>query len=906
MEKTLTDILWVNISAILVFFMQPGFAMLEAGLTRSKNSINVAMKNLTDLGISAIIYWCIGFALMFGTSKSGIFGSNLFFFHLNSVWDTTFFLFQVVFCSTAATIVSGAVAERMKFSAYLLSTLFMSLIIYPVAGHWAWGGAYDGSSTGWLGKLGFVDFAGSTVVHSVGGWVSLAALLIVGPRKDIFDQSTGEVKFTASNIPLAIAGVFVLWFGWFGFNGGSTLSFNDNVPKILINTFLASASGMIFTLIAGYLIKRKFNVEFAINGALGGLVAITANCHAVTSISALIIGAIGGLITIVSSSILIKFKIDDAVGAIPVHLGAGIWGTIAVSIFGKADLLGTGLNFKEQLKIQLIGIASIGSWTFLTSFSFLYLLNKIMKIRVRPEEEEIGLNYAEHGAKTEGYELLKTIQLQATTGNLKHRVKEEPFSELGVIAHYYNKALDEIEKNVVAKSDYLQILDNIGEGLLLLNEDFTVSPAYSKHLETILEEKNLENKNLLDVLQKHISEKIFKNIKDYLELCFDINVKENVLRNINPLERIEFFFFNEKENHSKFLSFKIIRIIEEEKIKRLMLIIKDETQTVILEKEKEKNQMQTQSEMELIYKILHIDYEIFYDFVLDLKKKIVTINTILEKNDFETIKENIDLIYRYMHTIKGNARLLELNFIYNKIHKIEDIIQDIKNKPNLTTDDFVPLIIELSELHALSKKLDTLIERLKKFNTDDSRTKEKTIYSIKKFVENLSKEHNKKISLITDRFNIEIIPKSLRKILNDILIQLVKNSIVHGIEEDRTKKGKNEYGIIELITSEDDNNFYVSVRDDGQGINYEKIKEKAIKRNLIKPDDNIAREKLIEFIFLKNFSTMENTNLDAGRGVGLDIVYEWIKKLNGKIVIKNETGQFCEFNLIIPKKKEIL
>ena len=653
-------------------------------------------------------------------------------------------------------------------------------------------------------------------------------------------------------------------------------------------------------------IKRKFNVEFAINGALGGLVAITANCHAVTSISALIIGAIGGLITIVSSSILIKFKIDDAVGAIPVHLGAGIWGTIAVAIFGKADLLGTGLNFKEQLKIQLIGIASIGSWTFLTSFSFLYLLNKIMKIRVRPEEEEIGLNYAEHGAKTEGYELLKTIQLQATTGNLKHRVKEEPFSELGVIAHYYNKALDEIEKNVVAKSDYLQILDNIGEGLLLLNEDFTVSPAYSKHLETILEEKNLENKNLLDVLQKHISEKIFKNIKDYLELCFDINVKENVLRNINPLERIEFFFFNEKENHSKFLSFKIIRIIEEEKIKRLMLIIKDETQTVILEKEKEKNQIQTQSEMELIYKILHIDYEIFYDFVLDLKKKIVTINTILEKNDFETIKENIDLIYRYMHTIKGNARLLELNFIYNKIHKIEDIIQDIKNKPNLTTDDFVPLIIELSELHALSKKLDTLIERLKKFNTDDSRTKEKTIYSIKKFVENLSKEHNKKISLITDRFNIEIIPKSLRKILNDILIQLVKNSIVHGIEEDRTKKGKNEYGIIELITSEDDNNFYVSVRDDGQGINYEKIKEKAIKRNLIKPDDNIAREKLIEFIFLKNFSTMENTNLDAGRGVGLDIVYEWIKKLNGKIVIKNETGQFCEFNLIIPKKKEIL
>ncbi|MCX7820971.1 MAG: ammonium transporter, partial [Brevinematales bacterium] len=873
MEKSLTDILWINISAILVFFMQPGFAMLEAGLTRSKNSINVAMKNLTDLGISSLVYWLVGFALMFGNSQSGIFGSNLFLFHLNSVWDTTFFFFQVVFCSTAATIVSGAVAERMRFSAYLISTLFMSLIIYPISGHWAWGGAYDGISTGWLGKNGFVDFAGSTVVHSVGGWVSLSALLIIGARKDIFDPSTGEIKFTASNIPLAIAGVFVLWFGWFGFNGGSTLAFNNNVPRILINTFLAASSGMIFTLITGYFIKKKFNVEFAINGALGGLVAITANCHAVSSISSLLIGAIGGIITIIFSTILIKLKIDDAVGAIPVHLGAGIWGTIAVALFGKSELLGTGLTFIEQLKIQLIGIFSIGIWSFSTSYIFLYLLNKLIRIRVRPEDEEIGLNYAEHGAKTEGYELLKTIQLQATTGNLSYRVKEEPFSELGVVAHYYNKALDEIQKNVVAKSDYLQILDNIGEGLFLLNSDFSISPAYSKCLEKILEETNLENKNLLDIFQKHVSEKVFKNIKDYLELCFDINIKENVLSNINPLERIEFFFFNENENHSKFLSFKVIRIVEEDIIKRLMLIVKDETQTVILEKEKEKNQLEIQSEMELIYKILHIDYEIFSDFVLDLKKKIITINSILEKNDFESIKESLDLIYRYVHTIKGNARLLELNFIYNKIHKIEDMIEEIRNKPTLSTDDFVPLIIQLSELHNLTKKLDSLIDRLKNFNTE-TKTNEKTIYSIKRFVDNLSKEHNKKISLITERFNIEIIPKFLRKILNDILIQLVKNSIVHGIEKDRKKIGKNEYGIIELISMEDEENIYISVRDDGQGIDYEKIKEKAIQKNLLKPDEEIAKEKLIEFIFLKSFSTIENTNIDAGRGIGLDIVYE--------------------------------
>ncbi len=905
MEKSLIDLLWINLSAILVFFMQAGFAMLEAGLTRSKNSINVAMKNIVDLSISSLIYWAIGFGIMFGLSNYGFFGSNLFLFNPRSAWDFTFFFFEVVFCSTSATIVSGAVAERMKFTAYMISTILMSLLIYPVTGHWAWGGAMEGSPSGWLAKLGFIDFAGSTVVHSVGGWVALAILLILGPRRNIFDSETGEIKFVASNIPIAIAGVFILWFGWFGFNGGSGLVFNESAPTILTNTLLATSSGMIFTMLTGFFITKKFNVEFAINGALGGLVSITANCHCVTTSHSLIIGAIGGIVTIIFSSLLIKLKIDDAVSAIPVHLGAGIWGTLAVAIFGEKELIGTGLSFIDQLKIQTIGIISIGVWAFGLSFIFMSLINIFFKLRISEEEEEIGLNYVEHGAKTESYELLKTIQLQATTGDLSYRVKEEPFSEMGVISHYYNKALDEIQKNVVSKKDYIQILDNIDEGIFLLNKDFSIAPAYSKNLEKIFENDTLENKNFLEVIKPHIPEQILSNIKDYLSFSFDMNIKENLLRNLNPMNRLEFTFLINQESISKFLSFKVIRIKEENEIKRLMVIVKDETQNVNIEKEKEIAKIEMQSEMELIYKILHIDYEIFKDFLDELKQKISTINNILETNNLNTIKENIDLIYRYIHTIKGNSRLLEFNFISNKCHEIEEEIQNIKNKTDLSTDIFIPLLIKLSELHSLTRKLDELIIKLKNFNRLEKGGNDKIIYSLKKFVDNLSKEYKKKISLLTERFNFDMIPKYLRVEAKDIIVQLIKNSILHGIEEEkiRTEKGKNPTGIIELKTEEDENYIYISVKDDGSGINYEKIKLNAIKNKLIDKNRDFSKEELIKFIFEKSFSTSEKTNIDAGRGIGLDIVYEWIRKNGGKIIIKNEVEKFCEFTLAIEKRK---
>ena len=270
-----------------------------------------------------------------------------------------------MFVATAATIISGAVAERLKFIGYLVITVFSTGIIYPTVGHWAWSSSYLGEAMnkGWLASQGFVDFAGSTIVHSVGGWIALAAVIILGPRIGKFSE-TNKGKFTGSSFPLAVLGTLILWFGWFGFNGGSNGSMDEAVPLILINTFLAAAFGLLTGLVSSFLIYKKPDPFYVILGPLAGLVSITASCNSVTSVLAIIIGIIGSIIAIVTTEILNKFEIDDVVGAIPVHLAAGIWGTLAVGIFSDLETLGTGLTRFEQINIQLIGIVLIGLFSF--------------------------------------------------------------------------------------------------------------------------------------------------------------------------------------------------------------------------------------------------------------------------------------------------------------------------------------------------------------------------------------------------------------------------------------------------------------------------------------------------------------------------------------------------------------
>jgi len=456
-EKQLIDILWVLIAAGFVFMMQGGFLCLESGLTRSKNSINVAIKNLADFGIAIVLYWIFGFALMFGITKGGWVGTTHFLPNIGQggAWLATFFLFQVMFCATAATIVSGAIAERTRFKAYIIITIIISGLIYPLFGHWAWGGAYVGASgpdsiirAGWLAERGFIDFAGSSVVHSVGGWVALAILLIIGPRTGRFPVGQPPQKIQGNNLPMAMLGVVLLFFGWFGFNGGSTLALNDQVPGIIANTALAGASGMVVTLFVGWYFKKLPDVSLPMNGILAGLVAITANCHAVSASSAVIIGAVGGIVMLVAGNLLERFKIDDVIGAVPVHLAAGVWGTIAVALFGDLEILGTNLTRIAQLKVQVIGIMVCFSLAFGGTYLIFRIINRFFSLRVTPKDEHDGLNVAEHGATTELVDLLGAMEIHEKTQDLSVRVSEEPFTEVGQVAKQYNNVIASLNESL--------------------------------------------------------------------------------------------------------------------------------------------------------------------------------------------------------------------------------------------------------------------------------------------------------------------------------------------------------------------------------------------------------------------------------------------------------------------------
>ena len=343
---------------------------------------------------------------MFGASRGGWFGLSQFSldFSQSERLFGAFFIFQVMFCGAAVTIMSGAVAERLKFSSYLIATFFISALVYPVFGHWSWGGLYEGATNGWLNAMGFVDFAGSTVVHSVGGWVSLAIIMVVGARRGRFPEGGKPQRIPPSNLPLATLGTVFLFIGWLGFNGGSTLALNELVSNILVNTVIAGCIGAISAGALGLAVQQRLNVTQFMNGCLGGLVAITASCFAVTTPVAALIGLVGGMIVIFVEELLEFFRIDDAVGAIPVHLGAGIWGTLAVGFYGDLEILGTGLTRVEQVGVQLLGIVACGVWTFGVTFVLLKSVNAIHPLRVSAEHEDIGLNETEHG-ETEDYDI---------------------------------------------------------------------------------------------------------------------------------------------------------------------------------------------------------------------------------------------------------------------------------------------------------------------------------------------------------------------------------------------------------------------------------------------------------------------------------------------------------------------
>jgi ammonium transporter, Amt family len=388
---------WVLITGALVFFMQAGFALVEAGFTRSHNTTNILFKNLMDFCIGTIAFWLIGYGIMFGAGN-GFFGSIEWFSKVDhgagvGLPNTVFFFFQLVFAATSATIVSGAMAERTRFHSYLVYSVIITLIIYPISGHWIWGG-------GWLSKLSvpFHDFAGSTVVHSVGGWIALAGATVLGPR--IGKYKNGKVNaIPGHSITLATLGVFVLWIGWFGFNPGSTLGIGDPglVGKIFVTTNAAAAAGGITTMLLTWFRYGKPPLSMTLNGVLAGLVAITAGCDAVTPGGAIIIGILAGTLVVFSVELFDKvLKIDDPVGAISVHGICGAFGTLMVGFFAQDGGLLYGGN-ANLLISQITGVLSVAAWALGLGFILFFILKYTIGLRVSKKEEENGLDYHEHG-----------------------------------------------------------------------------------------------------------------------------------------------------------------------------------------------------------------------------------------------------------------------------------------------------------------------------------------------------------------------------------------------------------------------------------------------------------------------------------------------------------------------------
>ncbi|MEM1283074.1 MAG: ammonium transporter [Chlamydiota bacterium] len=398
---------WTLIAAILVMFMQAGFAMLTAGFSRSKNTCNMLMKNLMDFSLGSLTYWIVGFGIMFGAGNlfmgtSGFFledtGNTFESINWTNVPLECKYFFQLVFCATAATIVAGAVAERTKFISYIFYSIVITAFIYPIVGHWIWGG-------GWLAELGMWDFAGSTVVHSTGGWLALTGAIMVKPRIGKYNADGSSNSLPGHSIPLATLGTFILWFGWFGFNPGSTMTLDPSIAHIAATTNISGASGAIAAMCTAWWLFKKPDTSMALNGALGGLVSITAGCAFVSLGSAVWIGALGGSLVVFAVYFIDQYlKIDDPVGAVAVHGVCGAWGTLALGLFAEDHFspgtTGDGLFFGGGLGllgIQALAVIAVFAWCMATGFLLFYIIRSLIGLRVTREEEIRGLDIGEHG-----------------------------------------------------------------------------------------------------------------------------------------------------------------------------------------------------------------------------------------------------------------------------------------------------------------------------------------------------------------------------------------------------------------------------------------------------------------------------------------------------------------------------
>lgn len=504
------DLLWIVVCAFLVFMMQFGFSLIETGLVRSKNTINVAMKNLIDTVFSIIFFWLIGFGIMFGTDSFGLYGTDKFLIDGKDLNINAFFFFQAMFAATAITIVSGAVAERIKFNGYIVVAILVSTFIYPIFGHWVW------NENGWLNQMGFIDFAGSTVVHSIGAWIGLAGAIVLGPRLGKFRKGK-TTYFAPSNHNFIVFGVFILFFAWFGFNAGSLLEFNSQITSILLNTLIAAVFGGLGAWCTTFFNKKKVGVEIFSFGIIAGLVGITAGCNDLNTTQSAFIGFISAVIVHYTDNFLThKLKIDDPLSVVSVHGLVGAWGTIAVGIFAN---LPENMTRFDLIYVQALGVLVGFLFAFSLGIIIFLFLHKINLLRVRKKHEVLGLNTSEHNAKLPWVETIESILNIMKTGNIDKKIYEERDTEVGIVAKFFNYLLNMLRQTNAE-------LKKSNKNLSLKAYKDNLTKAYNRNgLFKYLETKDTPYTLTIIDIDK------FKNIND----TFGHDVGDSVLKELSVL-----------------------------------------------------------------------------------------------------------------------------------------------------------------------------------------------------------------------------------------------------------------------------------------------------------------------------------------------------------------------------------
>ena len=833
------DAIWILFCAILVFSMQAGFLCLEVGVARRKNAINVAIKNSTDFSISFLVYFLFGFAFMFGNSYHGVIGTSLFSNKLGESSSNVlvFFIFQAMFCGTAITITSGAVLGRMKFIYYVVLCVVVSSLVYPIFGHWAWANDGNGNS-GWLKKLGFIDFAGSTVVHSVGGWASLAGTLVLGPRLGLFFRSKGNIrKNRGSDTALSLLGVLILWIGWIGFNAGSALYLSDKIGIIIINTILCASVGVITHLAITKIIHNYYSAKSIASGAISGLVAITASVNQVSPNSAIIIGVIAVILCIIAEEFLIKKEIDDPINAIPTHLVSGIWGTLCVAIFSDDAGLSSIDARINQLGIQLIGIAACGIWTFGLVYTILKVIDKYNSIRVSSDAEEVGLNITEHNESTEINDLIGVMDDFAKTNDFSIRADADSFTEAGRIAYRYNMVVEKLEQIIMKFEDQkeeFRLLTKVApDGIVQFTKEGVIQFVNDKAEEILdLDIDNLIDKNLYNIIsQSSIQEKI---------------------SNIQLDETVKFEFEYVKSEKTKLLFMSVVKYKMKD-MQYYLSVFHDSSEKRMLQKQVEDSQ-KLEAIGQLAAGVAH------------------EINT-----PIQYINDNTQFIQDAFEEI-----MTFLKEISDKIINAEVDSSEIKSIISEITECLDLEFLEKQIPKALSQSIDginrvaEIVKAMKDFSHPGS---EELIFNdINNAINSTATVCRNRWKYIADlELNLEeelpLVYCNLNQI-NQVVLNLIVNSA--DAISDQCHNGKYDKGLIKITTSVKDDLLKLTVSDNGGGIPSD------VKENMFNP-----------------FYTTKP--IGKGTGQGLAIIHDIIvSKHGGTIECNTEEESITKFIITIP------